>query len=217
MANQYKNKIIYGGNTLIDLSGDTVTAATLLEGYTAHDASGAPIIGTASSGGGETVSTAHLFLASGTVDAGITSATIGNGIIDTGLTLADLQAYKYFYYKIRLDDNKPYIGLRIGSTIVSRAVSNGIGAEYTWVDSNQTMIMPISFNVGNSGISGSPARLANNEYYMHSSTLNGQQFLGAISGFSPTDKIYLGCLHMNGLAETTKTMTWAIAGFGGLS
>ena len=27
MANEYVNKVIYGGNTLIDLTGDTVTAA----------------------------------------------------------------------------------------------------------------------------------------------------------------------------------------------
>lgn len=46
MANQYANKIIYGGNTLIDLTGDTVDAAHLLSGYTAHDKSGAPITGT---------------------------------------------------------------------------------------------------------------------------------------------------------------------------
>lgn len=45
MANQYKNKIIYGGNVLIDLTGDTVDAAHLLTGYTAHDKSGAPITG----------------------------------------------------------------------------------------------------------------------------------------------------------------------------
>lgn len=46
MANQYKNKIIYGGNVLIDLTGDTVTAADLASGKTAHDKSGAPITGT---------------------------------------------------------------------------------------------------------------------------------------------------------------------------
>ena len=44
--NQYANKIIYGGQTLIDLTGDTVDAAHLLSGYTAHDKSGAPITGT---------------------------------------------------------------------------------------------------------------------------------------------------------------------------
>ena len=40
------NKIIYGGNTLIDLTGDTVTASDILTGKTAHDKSGAVITGT---------------------------------------------------------------------------------------------------------------------------------------------------------------------------
>lgn len=44
--NQYYNKVIYGGTTLIDLTGDTVTAADILTGVTAHDKSGAPITGT---------------------------------------------------------------------------------------------------------------------------------------------------------------------------
>lgn len=46
MANQYTNKVIYGGTTLIDLTADTITAADLAEGVTAHDKSGAPITGT---------------------------------------------------------------------------------------------------------------------------------------------------------------------------
>lgn len=46
MANQYKNKIIFGGNVLIDLTADTVTASSLAYGVTAHDKSGAPITGT---------------------------------------------------------------------------------------------------------------------------------------------------------------------------
>lgn len=40
------NKVIYGGNTLIDLTADTVTAEDLAEGVTAHDKSGAVITGT---------------------------------------------------------------------------------------------------------------------------------------------------------------------------
>ena len=40
------NKIIYGGQVLIDLTSDTVTAAGLAKGLTAHDKSGATIIGT---------------------------------------------------------------------------------------------------------------------------------------------------------------------------
>ena len=40
------NKVIYGGSTLIDLSGDTVSADKLLAGYTAHAADGTAITGT---------------------------------------------------------------------------------------------------------------------------------------------------------------------------
>ena len=40
------NKIVYGGNTLIDLTSDTVAAENLLSGFTAHDRSGAIITGT---------------------------------------------------------------------------------------------------------------------------------------------------------------------------
>ena len=43
--NQYVNKVIYNGNTLIDLTADTVTADKILSSYTAHDASGAAITG----------------------------------------------------------------------------------------------------------------------------------------------------------------------------
>lgn len=46
MANQYKSKIIYDGTVLIDLTADTITAADLASGKTAHDKSGAPITGT---------------------------------------------------------------------------------------------------------------------------------------------------------------------------
>ena len=45
-----KNKKIYNGNTLIDLTGDTVTADKLMQGYTAHDRSGALINGTIGDG-----------------------------------------------------------------------------------------------------------------------------------------------------------------------
>ena len=40
------NKVIYDGNTLIDLTGDTVTADKMLKGFTAHDKSGATVTGT---------------------------------------------------------------------------------------------------------------------------------------------------------------------------
>ena len=40
------NKLVYGVKTLIDLTGDTVTADKVLEGFTTHDKSGASITGT---------------------------------------------------------------------------------------------------------------------------------------------------------------------------
>lgn len=44
------NKVVFGGNTLIDLTGDTVTADKLMQGYTAHDKTGTVITGTATGG-----------------------------------------------------------------------------------------------------------------------------------------------------------------------
>lgn len=46
MANQYTNKVVLSsGETLIDLTADTITASDLLYGKTAHDKSGAGITG----------------------------------------------------------------------------------------------------------------------------------------------------------------------------
>lgn len=46
MANENINKVIFGNQTLIDLTGDTVSPDKLLKGQTAHDKSGAVITGT---------------------------------------------------------------------------------------------------------------------------------------------------------------------------
>ncbi len=44
------SKVIFGSNTLIDLTSDTVSASNLLAGETAHGADGEPITGTMTSG-----------------------------------------------------------------------------------------------------------------------------------------------------------------------
>lgn len=62
------NKVIYGGNVLIDLTGDTITADNLAFGVTAHDASGAQITG------------------ANTYDANTHDATAGAAEILTGKT-----------------------------------------------------------------------------------------------------------------------------------
>ena len=50
MPNQYKNKVIYGNQKLIDLTADTTGAGVTLAGYTGHDATGAPFTGTIADG-----------------------------------------------------------------------------------------------------------------------------------------------------------------------
>lgn len=51
-ADKTVNKVVVNGEVILDLTGDTVTADKLTEGYTAHDASGAVITGTMTAGSG---------------------------------------------------------------------------------------------------------------------------------------------------------------------
>lgn len=46
MANQYVNKVIYGGTTLIDITDTTAIASKVADGYFFYDKSGAKIEGT---------------------------------------------------------------------------------------------------------------------------------------------------------------------------
>ena len=47
------NKVVLGEDTLVDLTGDTVSADKLAKGTTAHDMAGEPIVGTMEAGGGK--------------------------------------------------------------------------------------------------------------------------------------------------------------------
>lgn len=62
-----RNKVIYGDEVLIDLTADTVTADTLAEGVTAHDAAGNAITGTMAAGGGAKIATGTVTAADKTV------------------------------------------------------------------------------------------------------------------------------------------------------
>lgn len=47
------SKVDFAGNTLVDLTGDSVTPATLKKGETAHNAAGEQIVGTMEAGGSD--------------------------------------------------------------------------------------------------------------------------------------------------------------------
>lgn len=91
MANQHINKVIYGGNTLIDLTSDTVDAAHLLSGYKAHDKSGAQITGTCTYDSNTTDATATaaeiLSTKTGYVNGNKLTGTMpNNGAVEATLT-----------------------------------------------------------------------------------------------------------------------------------
>lgn len=103
MANEYVSKVIYGNQTLIDLTSDTVDAAHLLTGYSAHGADGAPIAGAC------------------TYDADTSDATAAASEI-----LATKTAYKD---GAKITGTMPNIGQQVGS-ITTKAQSVTISQGY---------------------------------------------------------------------------------------
>lgn len=94
MANQYKSKIIFNGDVLIDLTADTITAADLASGKTAHDKSGAPIVGTSTydSDTSDDTATASEILATKTAHArgtALTGTMPNNGAVTGTITAVD--------------------------------------------------------------------------------------------------------------------------------
>lgn len=80
------NKVTYGGETLIDLTGDTVTADKLAQGITAHDASGAEIVGTMVASSGSKVKAGSINLA----ETKTFSVTHGLGVTPSRVLLVKL-------------------------------------------------------------------------------------------------------------------------------
>ena len=67
------NKVVYGTTVLVDLTEDTVTADKLLNGVTAHDASGAQVHGTMANNGAVAASIDGLTVTEYTVPKGFHS------------------------------------------------------------------------------------------------------------------------------------------------
>lgn len=93
------NKVIFGGETLVDLTNDTVSTDTLAKGVTAHDKTGVQITGTMESGGSEKYgATVDNFL--GDVDAsGVLQApTAQTDLVFDGVTDIGANILQYFAY-----------------------------------------------------------------------------------------------------------------------
>lgn len=100
------NKVIYGKKTLIDLTSDTVTVSSLLKGVTAHDKTGASIVGTYEPG-----TTTEDILERGFQNGNVTITDDGKTLTivnnSTGQTLTKV-----------FSDNKIVITLKSGSNII---------------------------------------------------------------------------------------------------
>lgn len=94
------NKVIFGGETLVDLTNDTVTPDKLAKGVTAHDKTGVQITGTMESGGSEKYgATVDTFLGDVNVSGVLQAPTAQTDLVFDGVTdLASLALrYRFFY------------------------------------------------------------------------------------------------------------------------
>lgn len=85
------NKVIVNNQTILDLTADTVTAATLKKGVTAHDASGAQITGTLESGGGGSTSETWVLDSAAEHTGGDISVTFNADFTSNGLSFSSIR------------------------------------------------------------------------------------------------------------------------------
>lgn len=104
------NKVTYGGKTLIDLTADTVTAATLLKGYKAHDKAGKSVTGTY-----EASSSVENILEDGFASGDVTYVESENVITATNATTGQVLTKTF-------GDNAVATVLTSGSTVIGKLV-----------------------------------------------------------------------------------------------
>ena len=95
------SKVNYGTTTLIDLTGDTVTADKLLAGYTAHGADGEAITGTYQGGSGSGIQAQHITSSSAaiTISGSGTVKVWGYGAVKSTYTTTIYAFVGDGYYK----------------------------------------------------------------------------------------------------------------------
>lgn len=91
MANQYKNKVVYNGTTLIDISDTTAVQSDVVSGKSFYTASGQKVLGTGSTG--NAISVVDTTDSHGGTIRTITAVDIS----DTTAIASDVASGKYFY------------------------------------------------------------------------------------------------------------------------
>jgi len=86
--NQYVNKVIFGNNTILDISEDTVISSALLSGYTAHAGSGASISGSIATKSSSDLTSSG---ATVTVPAGYYSSAATKTVTDSNLIATNIK------------------------------------------------------------------------------------------------------------------------------
>lgn len=89
------NKVVANGQTLLDLTGDTVTADKLLAGYTTHGANGDPILGTMEATSGGIVLSEKTTVTPETLGKGVTAYN-DKGELITGTMTSSIPQYPDF-------------------------------------------------------------------------------------------------------------------------
>lgn len=118
------SKVVYGANTLIDLTGDTITAADLMQGKTAHGADGEPITGTYSGGSNWEL------LASAEVELNVTSTSVQTAVAILNIDKEILKTNTYYLFSRVRDTAGARPGYWIGSDQL--LISTLTGSRATW-------------------------------------------------------------------------------------
>lgn len=132
------SKVVYGGNVLIDLTGDTIKADKLLKGYTAHGANGAAIRGSCEFDANTqdaTANAAEILKGKVAYNKGnkITGEMPNNGAVTGKITT------KYGQYTVPQGYHDGYGKVQIDSTEQAKLIASNIRAGVTILGVQGTM------------------------------------------------------------------------------